>query len=73
MRKLPCGRILHRSVHEGRPWIKKVVLMNGNGQVIMTKIKFVDPDTCQKIKGGIFVRGLWENDGALGCIRESVQ
>jgi len=71
MRKLPCGRILQRSVQENNgTWTRKVVLMSADGKTLNSKTKDIHPDTCHKIKSGIFIPGLWENDGALGCISE---
>ena len=71
MRKLPCGKIMSRSVQEkGDRWIKKVILYNSNGTILITKMKEIEPNSCRKIKAGIFVPGLWEKDGALGCIRQ---
>lgn len=72
IRKLPNGNVLQRIVNESDGiWTREVKLLDNNGIVINTKSKDIDPSTCEKIKAGIFVRGLWSNDGALGCLSSS--
>ncbi len=72
IRKLPNGNVLQRTVSENNGnWIREVKLLDSNGSVINVKSKEIHPVYCEKIKAGIFVPKLWEDDGALGCLSSS--
>jgi len=71
MRKLPCGRILYRTVEEnGDTFIKTVRVISPSGSVLITKAKEIHPDHCNKIRAGKFVPHLWDRDGSLGCLKQ---
>ena len=66
---MPCGRILQRTVEEkDGAWTKTVRLLDPSGKELMTKTHIIEPETCDRIRGGVFVPGLWGRDGALGCL-----
>jgi hypothetical protein len=59
-RKLPCGRVLRRTV-EARDgaWAKTVTLLSPDGRVLKTKTRSIEPETCSLIANGKFVPQLW--------------
>lgn len=59
-RRLPCGRILRRTV-ESRDgaWSKTVTLMSPEGRILKSTSRTIEPETCNIIKQGRFVPGLW--------------
>jgi hypothetical protein len=59
----PCGRILRRTVERhGDTWTKTVELLDTRGMFVIRKVsKVIEPDVCDKIGRGIFVRGLWND------------
>ncbi len=69
MRRLPCGRVLQRSVSEDNGiWIKQVNLFSKNGELLDKRDQQVEHEAISKIELGIFVPRLWGKDGALGCL-----
>ncbi len=69
IRRLPCGRVLQRSVSDNNgTWNKEVYLFNKNGSLIEKREEGISPEIAGKIELGRFVPKLWGNDGALGCL-----
>lgn len=61
-RRLPCGRILKRTVESrGGAWAKTVTLMASDARVLQTKTQSVEPESCAAIQAGRFVPNLWSD------------
>jgi hypothetical protein len=61
-RRMPCGRILKRTVESrGGAWAKTVTLMDPDGRVLQTKTQSVEPESCAAIQAGRFVPNLWSD------------
>ena len=61
-RRLPCGRILRRTV-EARDgaWAKTVTLMTPEGRILKSNTRTIEPETCALIQKGRFVPNLWSD------------
>ena len=70
-RRIPCGRILERSVQEkDGTWTKTVRILDPSGtKELKSKTTSVEDDACDKIRVGVFVPGLWGQHGTLGCYK----
>ena len=67
-RRMPCGRILERTVEEKNGvWTKTVRILDPSGNELNSNTASVESDVCDKIRAGIFVPGLWGARGTLGC------